>query len=101
MEKPFGIILFGILYILLGILVVIGYIYLLITDWSIIKFTSYNAVDVVYSAKAAEIVGKYALAPSIFAGGLLAIPAGFFILSNNADLKRSGYYILLIASIFW
>ncbi|MGQ4874468.1 MAG: hypothetical protein ACP6IY_10400 [Promethearchaeia archaeon] len=101
MEKPLGILLFGILYIFLGILVVIGYIYLLITDWAIIEFTSYNAGDVVYSAKAAEIVGKYALVPSIFAGGLLAILAGFFILSNNADLKRSGYYILLIASIFW
>ena len=70
LEKPLVIYLFGLLYLILGVFVIIGYIYLVATDYSLITFGSYNAGDVLYTAKAAEWIVVYALAPSLFFGGL-------------------------------
>lgn len=101
MKKPIGIHVFGILYLILGILVVIGYFYLVFTDWAVFTFEAYDAGDVIYSAEAAEFVGKYVLGPVIFLGGLVALPGGILILLRNPAFRRCGYYLMLIASVCW
>ena len=101
MKKPIVIYLFGILYLILGVFVVIGYTYLLITDWRAFTFSSYDAGDVVYTAEAAEWMAKNALGPALFLGGLFAIPGALLILLEKHDYKKDGYYLMLLSSVMW
>lgn len=101
MKKPIGIYFFGLVYLTLGIGIVIGYLYLLATDWASFTFESYDAGDVIYSAEAAEWMAKNVLGPAIFMGGALAIPASLLILKDDHAFKKQGYYLMLLASVMW
>jgi len=101
MKKPLGIIILGLLYLVLGLGVIVAYIYLLVTDYSLFSFGSYNAGDVLYSAAAAEWIVKFALAPSIFLGGIFAVPGAVLILTKEERLGEYGYYSMIIASAIW
>lgn len=101
MKKPLGIYFFGILYLILGIFVIVGFIYLVITDFSVFSIGSYNAGDVIYSADSAQFVLKFFLAPCIFIGGVIAIPGVIIILKEDSKYKKQGYYLVLIASVAW
>jgi len=100
MKKPLGIYFFGILYLVLGIFVIVGFIFLVITDFSVFSFGSYNAGDVEYSAQAAEFMVRYVLGPILFIGSIVALP-GVFLILKETDHKDKGYYLILIASVFW
>jgi len=100
MKKPVEIYVFSILYVLLGAFVVVGYLYLVFTNWKDFTFTSYNAVDVIYSAEAAEFMAKFVLGPSIFLGGVIALPSSLLILLSS-PLKAYGYYGMLVSSVLW
>ncbi|MHA1148078.1 MAG: hypothetical protein ACTSR8_07505 [Promethearchaeota archaeon] len=101
MKKPIGIYIFGTIYLILGVVVIIGYIYLLATDWAILTIESYNAGDVVYTAEAAEWIAKYALVPAIFIGGVFAIPGSLLVLKEDHNYKKQGYYLMLLSSVMW
>ncbi|MHA1293335.1 MAG: hypothetical protein ACTSQJ_11790 [Promethearchaeota archaeon] len=98
MKKPIGIYIVGAIYLFLGIVVIIGYLYLIFTDWAAFSFDSYNAGDVEYSGEAAEFVTKYALGPVLFIGGIFAVLGSILILKKEESL---GWYLTIIASVMW
>ena len=101
MKKPVGVTIFGVLYLILSIGVIIAYVYLVATNWSIITFEDYDAVDIIYTAAAAEFIAKYALIPAIFIGGVFALPGSILILFKEDDYGKQGYYLMLMASVLW
>ncbi len=100
MEKPLGVKIFGVLYLILGIFVFLGFIYLVITDFSAFTLEPYNAGDVIYSAEAADFMVRYGLGPILAIGGILAIPGSILILKET-NYKQHGYYLMLISSVCW
>ena len=97
-EKPVKLYAIEVLYLILGVFVIIAYIYLVITDYSIFTFGGFNAGDTTYTDEMVEIVVKFGIAPSLFIGGLIALPGA--ILSLSRDDKK-GYYLMLISSGIW
>jgi len=101
MRKPLGTRLLGGFYLMLGVGVIIAYIYLVVTDYSIITLSSYDAGDVIYTAEAAEFILVYVLAPALFIGGTVAVPGSILILTQEGKRGEVGYYLMLLASVIW
>jgi len=100
MEKMVVVKILGILYLILGLFITIGFLYLVLTDFAAFSFSSYNAGDVIYSAEAVEFMVRYGLGPVLAIGGLFAIPGSILILKETRN-KHYGYYLMLISSVCW
>lgn len=101
MKKPPEIYIFGILYLILGLIIVPAFFWLVLTDFSAFTFSSpYDAGDVEYSVEAQNFMVRYALGPIFFLGGLFAIPGSILLLLMK-DKERQGYYLILSASACW
>lgn len=98
-EKPIKLYAIGVLYLILGVFVIIGYFYLLTTDFSAFSFTGeFNAGDTTYTPEMQYIVVILAIVPSVFIGGLFAVPGAIIFLTKE---NKIGYYLILISSGIW
>lgn len=101
-KNSIGVSITSIFYLLLGIIIFVGFIWLVITDFEAFTFSEpYNAGDVEYSVYAQDFMVRYALGPIFFVGGILAIPGSIILLFLKDEIRKYGYYLILFASVMW